>query len=252
MFMSNIYSYPNDWSSQLFRSDMDEMYTNVDKATMYSMKDFALAMARAKRLGLWSKQEQLAEKSGVSQSQISRAVNAGRPGNPGIGLDDVMKLLGALGAKIVFPGEEVEDYALVPRIEGVKLSAGGGHEILECEDPDQRFFAFRRSWLIHKRLNPDKLSVYEVQGDSMYPTIEDKSIVLVSRKDIKLVDGRIYAIATGGMTYVKRYFSKPQKELFSGDNRALSFLDVEIDHTQDQATQHVDIIGRVVWSGKEL
>jgi phage repressor protein C with HTH and peptisase S24 domain len=86
----------------------------------------------------------------------------------------------------------------------VRLSAGPGAMVPEFIKTKYKR-AFDQEWLRKKRLRAEDLRVMPVHGDSMLFTLADGDTVLVDTSDTdRIVDGKIYALATPGGSKIKR------------------------------------------------
>jgi len=137
------------------------------------------------------------------------------------------------------------DYVAVPRL-SVGASAGPGSVAID-ERATMRM-AFQASWLRRIAPDPAGLSIIQVDGDSMAPTLGDGDDILVDRGDAaeRLRDG-IYVLRKDGMLLVKRIAPDPggRRLAIHSDNPAYpDWPDC------DPAT--IDIIGRVVWAGRRI
>ena len=149
----------------------------------------------------------------------------------------------ALGAPEAAPGLGLRP---VPRLE-VEAAAGAG--AFDGEEKGGGHIAFDPAWLRRvARGAPDLLSIIRVAGDSMAPTLADGDDILVDRGDAapRLRDG-IYVLRIEGALVVKRLAVNPAARTLSirSDNPAWpSWPDC------DPAA--VDVVGRVVWTGRRL
>lgn len=95
---------------------------------------------------------------------------------------------------------------------------------------------------------PADLSIIQVRGDSMFPTLADGDDIMVDRSITtgRLTDG-IYVLRRDDTLMVKRIAVHPgsRRLTISSDNRAYpTWADCEPDS--------VDVLGRVVWSGRKI
>lgn len=138
-----------------------------------------------------------------------------------------------------------EDLIAVPVLD-VQASAGPG-AFAENERARARM-RFDPSWLRGLRLDPAQLSVIQVVGDSMAPTLDDGDDILVDRSDaaVSLRDG-IYVLRMDGVLNVKRLIVDRARRRVSvkSDNPAYTSWP-----TLDLA--QLDVVGRVVWAGRRL
>ena len=138
------------------------------------------------------------------------------------------------------------DVVLIPQF-SVGASAGPG--TLVADDPALAPLPFQRRSL--RRLTnspPSALSVVQVSGDSMFPTLSDGDDILVDSSDgaERLRDG-IYVLRVDEAVVVKRIAVNPAGGRFTirSDNSAYAdWPDC------DPAT--VTVIGRVVWAGRRI
>lgn len=133
---------------------------------------------------------------------------------------------------------------LIPKL-AVGASAGAGAL------PDRETLAgkigFDEKWLRKQGLDPAKLSLIQVDGDSMSPTLNHNDDIMVdNRAATDGVRDGIYVIRLDDVLMVKRLASGPAGRLsVLSDNPAYpGWPDV------DGAA--VSIIGRVVWAGRRL
>lgn len=136
-------------------------------------------------------------------------------------------------------------FALVP-VYDASASAGpgriGGDVVVSR-------IAFRLDWLQSvTRARIEDLAVIKVDGDSMEPTLRHGDTVLIDRTQTNLV-GRegIYVIRVDDCLQVKRVAANPvERRLTLGSDNAAypSFRDIR--------PQDVDVIGRVIWLGRQV
>ena len=129
----------------------------------------------------------------------------------------------------------------------VRAAAGSG-QLTEGEAPEP-YFAFEPDWL--RRLTASRtedLSIIKVDGDSMAPTLVSGDDILVDEGDgaERLRDG-IYVLRIDGALVVKRVALHPmgRKATIQSDNPAYA-------DWPDMALGDIDIIGRVIWSGRRV
>jgi phage repressor protein C with HTH and peptisase S24 domain len=151
------------------------------------------------------------------------------------------------GPEASAPAGQVEEaFVPVPRLE-VGASAGPG--AFAEDGPARSLLGFDRAWLRRlTRGDPSCLSMIRVEGDSMVPTLSDGDDILVDGADAgsRLRDG-IYVLRMDDVLVVKRLAVNP----------ALRRLSVKSDNPAypswpDCAFADVDIVGRVVWVGRQL
>lgn len=133
----------------------------------------------------------------------------------------------------------------VPRL-ALGASAGGGS--LQEDEPAAGAFAFDARWLRALGGRPEMLSIIQVDGESMQPTLNHGDDIMVDRGDgaARLRDG-IYALRMDGVLMVKRVALASARGHFS----------VRSDNPLYPTWENVDpalvtIVGRVIWSGRRL
>jgi hypothetical protein len=155
------------------------------------------------------------------------------------------RLLGAPGAAPHDAGP-LDGLIEIPRLD-VRASAGPG--AFDGAEGIVANLGFRRAWLERFcRAEPEDLSVIEVHGDSMFPTLSDGDEIMVNRSDAagRLRDG-IYVLRLEDSLVVKRLSVNPvsKRATVSSDNPAYPSW-------PDLKPSHIDVIGRVVWVGRKV
>jgi phage repressor protein C with HTH and peptisase S24 domain len=137
---------------------------------------------------------------------------------------------------------EADDLIAVPVLD-VQASAGPG-AFAESERARARM-RFDPSWLRGLNVDPRQLSVIQVTGDSMAPTLHDGDDILVDRGNRRLRDG-IHVLRLDGVLNVKRLLVEAGgKVTVRSDNPAYpTWPSLE--------RRELDVIGRVVWAGRRL
>ena len=138
-----------------------------------------------------------------------------------------------------------EEFALIP---GYNVQVAAGHGSLAGDESPTRELAFRRKWLRYRGLHEQDLALVFAKGDSMEPTISDNETVMVDTSERKLRDGHIYVIRNGDHLLVKRIQTlwNDGVQLLS-DNK--EYPPQEISSSDLDA---LEVIGKVVWVGKDL
>jgi hypothetical protein len=134
------------------------------------------------------------------------------------------------------------DFYMVEKVK-TKLSGGGG--IIPEEGLSGEYYAFRLPWLKQVASVLAKLVIFDVDGDSMSPTLMDKDTVLVDCGRKELREGRIYAIAVGDMVQIKRL-----QLLAGGKIKVIS--DNPAYHTYDVRISEIRIIGQMIWYARTV
>ncbi len=137
-------------------------------------------------------------------------------------------------------------YIQVPHYD-VRASAGNGSVVHEENVVDH--LVFKRDWVMRSMgLDPRRLALIDVRGDSMAPTINDGDLILLDTREGQQTTEGIYAINLAGGLLVKRIRLR-----LSGSVEVIS--DNERYGTEtisgDQLGQ-LHIVGRVVWQGRKI
>lgn len=156
------------------------------------------------------------------------------------------QLLGAtIPAKLLSP--PMNSSSNMVRIKQLALGASAGPGSLADDEAAQDSMAFGAKWLKQLGTDPAKLSLISVDGDSMDPTLCDGDDIMVdhSAAERALRDG-IYVLRMDDVLLVKRLALRPSGRLSirSDNDRYPNWDDVE--------PREVNIIGRVVWTGRRL
>jgi phage repressor protein C with HTH and peptisase S24 domain len=141
---------------------------------------------------------------------------------------------------------EASDLVPIPRY---RVSAAAGHGALPGREDKVAELGFSARWL--EKLSgakPRDLSIIQVEGDSMSPTLSDGDDIMVdcSAAHRKLQDG-IYVLRRDDALLVKRIALHPARSTLTiaSDNPAYASW-------TDCAADDVEIIGRVVWAGRQI
>lgn len=138
-----------------------------------------------------------------------------------------------------------EEFALIA---GYNVQVAAGHGSLAGDETPTRELAFRRKWLRFRGLNENDLALVFARGDSMEPTISDNETVMVDTSEKELRDGHIYVIRNGDHLLVKRI-----QTLWNDGFQLLSdnkeYPPQEIPKSD---IENLEVIGKVVWVGKDL
>lgn len=144
-------------------------------------------------------------------------------------------------------GTAVIDAGLVavPRLDiGAAAGAGGLNE----DDRAEAVFAFDPRWLRRLSATPQRLAIIRVEGESMVPTLDHGDDIMVDSGDgaERLRDG-IYVLRRDGVLLVKRLSCSLARE------RVTIVSDNEAYPTQTNVpVSELDIVGRVLWTGRRL
>ncbi|SMC86580.1 S24 family peptidase [Novosphingobium sp. B1] len=133
------------------------------------------------------------------------------------------------------------EWADIPRL---PLGASAGPGTLPAEEIPSGRLRFNHRWLKGQGLEPAMLSVIEVEGDSMEPTLRDGDEILVDRTPRPLRAG-IHVIRLDDVLLVKRLEPGPGGSVrIISDNSAYPRL--------ERLLNEVELVGRVVWKGGRL
>lgn len=157
----------------------------------------------------------------------------------------------ALG-KVVFKSEHKKGdgtdraFLQIP-IRDVRASAGSG-SLVEGESIVGQW-PFPRQYVRHfLSLAGSRLSIIEVKGDSMIPTLHSGDRIIVDHDDADIANPGVFAIYDGDATVVKRVEkvpgSHPAQIILISDNPNHGRYSVLADQ--------VNVAGRVVWFGRRL
>ncbi len=113
-------------------------------------------------------------------------------------------------------------------------TAGGSVTTPDTDTP----FAVSRRRLESDGIDPANVSVFQVVGDSMMPTLTDTTSILVDKGQKTPRRGHIFVVETGDALFVKRYSGRRGLE-WASDNRRYTSL---------PAGSAVRVVGRVRWS----
>lgn len=142
-------------------------------------------------------------------------------------------------------GADTTEFAFIPGYD-VQVSAGTG--VSPDGEQATRRLAFRHRWLKYRGLNEKDLVMVFTKGDSMEPTISDGNTLMVDTSDTSPQDGAIYVIRNDGHLLVKRtQVAVGQGIWLISDNKEYDRQLVQFDETPD-----LEVIGRVVWIGKDI
>lgn len=139
-----------------------------------------------------------------------------------------------------------DGFVLVARYD-VTGSMGNGHVIHSEQIVDH--LAFRAEWVrTELGTSPNNLVLISAIGDSMEPTLRAHDLLLIDRSVLSVKQDAIYAFAVDGELRVKRI-----QRLFDG---SLIIKSDNPEYTTETLTpgqaETINIIGRVVWSGRRM
>ncbi|KPG98366.1 cI repressor protein [Pseudomonas sp. RIT-PI-q] len=142
-----------------------------------------------------------------------------------------------------------ERYAFVSQYTA-RAAAGDGHDNPHVEI--RSTLAFKKEWLRVKGLNPKNLKVIYADGDSMWPTVSDRDVLLVDESRLEPTDGQIYVLASADKGVIVKRLIKTAlgSWIIRSDNEDKNeYPDLML--SRSEINEH-RIIGRVVWRGGDL
>ena len=161
------------------------------------------------------------------------------------GVDEAMLGGEDRSAPSVAAGRGARRMVDVPRL---ALGASAGAGALDVEERVTGAVSFDPDWIRAIGVRGGELSIIRVAGESMEPTLADGDDIMVDHDDAaeRLRDG-VYVLRLDGVLMVKRVALGPMRGHFS----VLSDNSHYPDWT-DIDPGLVDIVGRVVWTGRRL
>lgn len=144
------------------------------------------------------------------------------------------------------PDLQAQDFVHVPRYD-VKASAGHGAVVNDESIVDS--LAFKRDWIVRALgLDPARLALIDVAGDSMTPTISDGDLILLDTRPMTHRAEGIYVISHDNALLVKRLRVRLNGDVeIISDNPRYGSETI----TGEQLTR-LRIVGRVVWQGRRV
>jgi SOS-response transcriptional repressor LexA len=162
------------------------------------------------------------------------------------GVDEsVLGGLPPIEVRSAVPRGRARDMVMVPML---RIGASAGPGALVGDEIPEAQIGFETRWLRKLGSNTSNLSLIQVSGDSMSPTLADGDDILVDRSDVmdRLRDG-IYVLRIEDALMVKRIALNPIARVLTIKSDNPSYPEWT---NCDPAT--VNIIGRVVWVGRKL
>jgi len=157
-----------------------------------------------------------------------------------------VRMLGGMGAAA--PRHESGSGADMTPISRLSIGASAGAGSLSGDGLTARQdMGFSAAWLKKMGVRASQLSMISVDGDSMEPALCDGDDILVDHGAVHagLRDG-IYVLRMDDVLLVKRISPGPHRKIsVRSDNP-------EYPNWEDMDAATVDIIGRVIWTGKRL
>ena len=142
----------------------------------------------------------------------------------------------------------VPDGKLIPISRYAVFASAGPGAVTDQERPVAQL-GFSKDWLEQlTRSKADDLSIIKVEGDLMFPTLNDADDIMVDRSAASgMISDGIYVLRRDNALMVKRITVNPSKRSFnvSSDNPAYASW-------PDCSPNDIDIVGRVVWAGRKI
>ncbi|AJX21796.1 peptidase S24-like family protein [Burkholderia pseudomallei MSHR5596] len=141
---------------------------------------------------------------------------------------------------------DVSEFVFIPRY-NVKAAAGHGQAV--TDETLKHTMAFRRYWIEnYLHACPTDLSVLSVKGDSLQGVLNDRDVILIDRSQTTGSAG-LYVLRIDGDVIVKTLQRLPGGILkVSSANTAYEPFEVNM----VQPPSDFEIIGRVVWVGRQI
>ncbi|SOB88026.1 Peptidase S24-like [Sphingomonas guangdongensis] len=149
----------------------------------------------------------------------------------------------------VLGGPQEWEKPTLQQVPVLDVYASAGYGAADFGEARRTSIGFDPRWLRERtKGSADGLSIIQVKGDSMAPTLADGDDVLVDRKDgvSRLRDG-IYVLRLDDSLMVKRLARQP-----SGRGISIRSDNPDYPSWQDINPSRIDIVGRVLWFGRTL
>jgi phage repressor protein C with HTH and peptisase S24 domain len=199
--------------------------------------------------------EQLAERTGLSVGTVSK-LESGKMKLTQDYLSQLAPALRCAPAELLplidlpshlrqAPSGVSDEFTLIP-VRDVRAAAGAG-AVVDSEAEIHRV-AFRQEWLRSvTTATPEQLTVIQVDGDSMWPTLNDGDHVLVDTTQQSIGRDGLYVLRSGDEVQVKRVQIDPESGLLTilSDNAAYRSHE-GVDPTK------ISVRGRVIWVGRRV
>lgn len=137
------------------------------------------------------------------------------------------------------------EYARIPRVDVAIKNGVPGFKVLSLQDGPS-FIAFRHDWLSERQYPSDRLIGIESPDDGMAPTLSQGDLVILHTGDVRLVDGRVFAVNYEGRLVIRRLFRDAGAWWLNCDN-----TDARHFPRKQFSNKHCFIIGRAVYRQSE-
>ena len=189
----------------------------------------------------------LAERSNVGRSFVYDILN-GKSANPtSAKLTAIADQLG-VSVQYLLSGvyaENNEGKSEIAEIPSMSVEAGndGKPSIITR---NEKFYCFRNSWIKEKLgISPQSLRAINIVGDSMNPTLQNGDVILVNINLTTPNPPGLFVLFDGLGLHAKRLelISKDIIRIMSDNKQYLAY---------EMGVQEINIIGKIVWLGREL
>lgn len=181
----------------------------------------------------------LGKELGAPPSTFYRVLSGGPPPTA----DKIFGWLSSLGARIVYPDEQLEAYEMIPK---VTARAGAGSSLV-TEGEVLGMYAFRSDFLHRVGIHAKYSVMMDVLGQSMEPLIRDRDTILVDQFSRELRDGEIFLTGFGDELLVKRVQRTARGWLLRSENR--DYADIVVEGPD---LENFRVYGRVRWFGRVI
>ena len=227
-----------------FKIPVDYLITNCKQLTMRDKLLFTEA------LSFWldkkkMTQSDLAERMGVNKNTISQYKTGSRTPP----LDTLELLVDKLGVSFAefFSRKDGSEPDIV-FIERVKAKPRAGTGGMETDFGYGGLYSFHSSFIVRKSGTEKSMKIFEVAGDSMFPTLVDGDLIMVNTAECDVRTGRVYLLRIGEELMVKRLETRPGGVLLLRSDNP-DYEDIPVNRHDESAD--VEILGRMVWSCRE-
>lgn len=236
------------YSTQTKRADTADFMNDA-------VKRFLTTRIEERGTNLATVSKQLGKNHAYLQQFVNRGIPRTLPEEVRRRLSDILDVDDALlgGPRKSFagnrldPAEEVGDVVMVKEVDAL-VSAGAG--VINGEhDGVKKVWPFNGRFIRDELgLGGSELTIVEIRGDSMSPTLSSGDRVMVNHDDKQVSQGGIFAVWMGDGTVVKRIeqvpASNPPVVKLISDNPLHSNYEVP--------AVDVSIIGRVIWRSSRI
>lgn len=149
--------------------------------------------------------------------------------------------LDTLGAPV-----DLEEFVFIPRY---NLQAAAGHGASADGEKPLFSMAFRKYWISnYLHVDPHDLSVISVKGDSMEGVLNQRDVILINHADNQPGSG-LYVLRMDGDLIVKMVQRLPGGVLkVTSANSLYEPFDIDLNNMPTD----VEVVGRVVWFGRQI